>query len=62
MNYYKVFAKCGHVKRNKYIVKAFYCKADDGESAAVMTRNISRVKHNQKYAIINVIKIDLDEY
>lgn len=62
MNYYKVRAKCGHVGRNNYIIKPFFVKANDGKEAAKIVRNTPRVKHDHKYAIIDVKKITLDEY
>lgn len=54
MNYYKVRAKCGHVGRNNYIIKPFFVKANDGKEAAKIVRNTPRVKHDHKYAIIDV--------
>ena len=62
MEYYKVHAKCGHVGRNRYILKWFYLKANSGEEAARIIRFIPRVKHHHKDAIREVVKIDLDEY
>ena len=62
MNYYKVLAKCGHVGRNNFILKAFYVKAEDGREAARDVRNKGRVKHNQKFAIKLVEKISLEDY
>lgn len=62
MNMYKVIAKCGHVGKGKYIPITFAINANDGKEAARIARNIPRVKHNKKDAIINVIKIDLEEY
>ena len=57
MNYYKVDAKCGHVRRGHYIVKAFYIKADNGKEAAAKVRMLPRVKHDWKDAINEVKKI-----
>ncbi len=54
MNYYKVVAKCGHVRRGHYIIKDFYVKAGDGKDAAHKVRFLPRVKHNWKDAIISV--------
>ena len=36
--YYKVYAKCGHVGRNSYILKWFYVKAESGSEAAKKVR------------------------
>lgn len=60
--YFKVKAKCGHVGKNNYIIKTFYVKAESGKAAALLVRNMPRVKHNQKDAICIVIKIEYDEY
>lgn len=34
MRYFKVEAKCGHVRRNNYILKEFYVKAESKKEAA----------------------------
>ena len=62
MKYFEVEAKCGHVRRNYYILKNFYVCALDGKDAAHKVRNSPRVKHHHKDAIRNVIEIDYDEY
>ena len=62
MKYYKVLAKCGHVRRNRYILKWFYLKADSGKEAARIIRFTPRVKHHHKDAIREVVIIDYDEY
>ena len=62
MKYYRVKVKCGHVKRNNYIPKTFYIKAEDGKEAAAKARKIPRVKHDKKFAILSVEKITKDEY
>lgn len=62
MEYYKVLAKCGHVGRNRYILKWFYLKANSGKEAAKIIRFTPRVKHQHRDAIREVVKIDLDEY
>ena len=62
MKYYKVKVRCGHVKRNSYIPKTFYIKAEDGKEAASKARMIPRVKHDKKFAILEVSKITKDEY
>lgn len=60
--YFKVQAKCGHVGRNRYVLKWFYVKALTGEEAAKVVRGKPRVKYNQKDAIRDVIRITLEEY
>ena len=56
-NYFKVVAKCGHVKRDKYYEGTFYVYARDAKGAAAFVRQFPRVKHNHKDAIISVDKI-----
>ena len=62
MNYYKVGAKCGHVRRGHYIIKDFFVRAEDGKEAAHKVRFLPRVKHDWKDAIISVRSIDRDEF
>lgn len=62
MKVYKVTAKCGHVGRNYYVIKSFPVQASDGKEAARIARNIPRVKHHHKDAIISVEEITLAEY
>lgn len=62
MKAYKVTAKCGHVGRNYYVRKDFAIMAVDGKAAARITRNMGRVKHHQKDAILDVIEISPIEY
>lgn len=61
-NYYKVLAKCGHVGRNRYIIKSFYVKAENGKEAAKIVRDKPRVKHHHKDTIKEVIQIKYEEY
>ena len=62
MEYYKVKAKCGHVRRGKYILMNFYVKAESGKDAAAIVRQKPRVKHDWKDAIESVDKISEEEY
>ena len=62
MNYYKVMAKCGHVKRNNYILKMFYVCALNGKEAASIVRKMGRVKHHHKDAIREVTLISYENY
>lgn len=62
MKLFKVTAKCGHVGKNFYTVKNFPVKANDGKEAAKAVRLFPRVKHDQKDAILNVVKIDDREF
>ena len=62
-NFYNVTAKCGHVGGSDfYIPISFPVKAGSAAEAAAITRNIPRVKHDQKYAIISVHKITQETY
>ena len=62
MDYYLVSAICGHVGRGKGIVKCFSIKARNGKEAAAKCRNMPRVKHDNKHAILNTRLVDEDEY
>ena len=62
MNYYKVTAKCGHVRRKHYIIKDFFLKAQDGKEAAYKVRRFPRVKHDLKDAIVAVDLITEEEF
>ena len=62
MKYFKVMAKCGHVGKNKYYKGDFYIRAETKEEASKITRNMPRVKHDKKDAILNVEEIDYETY
>lgn len=62
MKYYKVVAKCGHVRKSHYIIKEFFVKAKDGKEAACRGRYLPRVKHDWKDAIIDVKVITKKEF
>jgi len=62
MKYFKVTAKCGHVGKNKYYKGDFYIRAETKEEASKITRNMPRVKHDKKDAILNVEEIDHETY
>ena len=59
---YAVTVKCGHVGRNKCIIKTIPVKANDGREAAEIARWSGRAKHHVKDAIVNVIKISDEQY
>ncbi len=59
---YEVECKCGHVGRKNYIVVSFAVIAENGKEAASIARNIPRVKHDHKDAILNVRKINDEEF
>lgn len=62
IKYYKVVCKCGHVGRKHYIPVQFAVMAEDGKEAAKKARNFPRVKHQHKNAILDVVKLDYEEY
>ena len=62
MKYYKVVAKCGHVRRGHYIIKDFFVTAEDGKEAAYKVRFLPRVKHDWKNAILSVELITKVEF
>lgn len=53
---------CGHVGRGHYIPITFAVRADSGSEAAMITRGIPCVKHNYKWAILNVRKVDFNQF
>lgn len=62
MNFYEVTAKCGHVGKSQYFKGVFYVRAESGSEAAAIVRLKPRVKHDQKDAIISVIKIGYADF
>lgn len=57
MKYFRVEAKCGHVGRNKFILKTFFLKSENKKSAVQTVINYPRVKHNHKDVIREVENI-----
>ncbi len=60
--FYAVTTKCGHVGRGKFIEVTFPVVAESGREAALKGKAIPRVKHDNKYAIVDVKRITEDEY
>lgn len=60
--YFEVSAKCGHVGRTYYYLGKFYVQAPDGKTAASIVRNMPRVMHHHKDAILSVTRIGYEEY
>lgn len=60
--YYAVHCKCGHVGPHRYVEIVFGVRANNGREAAEKARRFARVKHHQKYAIINCYEISRKEY
>ncbi|MCH5157808.1 MAG: hypothetical protein J1F33_01300 [Clostridiales bacterium] len=61
-NFYEVQAKCGHVGRGRFFRGTFYVRAYTGSEAAAIVRQMPRVKHDHKDAILSVRQIDKEEY
>ena len=61
-NFYEVQAKCGHVGRGRFFRGTFYVRAYTGSEAAAIVRQLPRVKHDHKDAILSVRRIDRAEY
>lgn len=62
MKYFRVVARCGHVRRGHYIIKDFFLRAENGKEAAYKVRWFPRVKHDWKDAIISVNLISEEEF
>ena len=60
--FFIVKTKCGHVGRNFYIPISFPIKARSKTEAASIARQIPRVKHDHKDAIISVEEVDQITY
>lgn len=61
-NYFEVVAKCGHVGRRFYYRGVFYIAAEDGKAAAKAVRELPRVKHDHRDAILQVTRVSEEEY
>ncbi len=59
---YAVECKCGHVGRHRYMPKTFGVIAETKKEAAKIARQIPRVKHDHKDAILNVTQISKEEF
>ena len=60
--YFAVTAKCGHVRKGKYIEVTFAIVAESGKEAAKIGRTMPRVKHDHPMAILNVVELSEDDY
>ena len=60
--YFAVTTKCGHVGRKYYLPVTFPVVAESGKEAARLGRDIPRVKHAHKDAILDVREISYEEY
>lgn len=62
MKLFEVEAKCGHVGKNCFTLKIFAVKAECGKEAAMIVRNMPRVKHHHKDAIRYVHEISISRF
>ena len=60
--YYSVTTKCGHVGKTRFVKISFPIIAESKEEAAKIGRAMPRVKHDHKYAILDVDEISFEEY
>ncbi len=60
--YFQVVAKCGHVGIHNYLPITFAVVAASGKEAALKVRNMKRVKHHAKDAIVSCHEIDWETY
>ena len=62
LKFFRVTCKCGHVGRQFFVRIDFPINADSGKEAASIARQLPRVKHDHKDAILNCVEIDYEEY
>ena len=62
MKYYLVTAKCGHVRRMFFIPVTYSVEALSRSEAAAAAREIPRVKHDHRDAILEVTEVSYEEY
>lgn len=60
--YFSVETKCGHVGKLNCVWIDFAIKAETAKEAAVIARQMARVKHHHKNSIQEVIEITIDEF
>lgn len=60
--YFKVKAKCGHVRKKYFLPVEFAVMASSAKEAASIARHIPRVKHDHKDAISSIEEISYEEY
>ncbi len=61
-SYWAATAKCGHVGNRRYVPKELAVRAQSAKEAALIARNTPRVKHHNKFAVLSVELISLEEY
>ena len=62
VKYFRVDAKMGHHKKGYYSVGSLYIMAENGKIAAQKARYTPRVKHDDKYAILDVNEVSYSDY
>lgn len=62
IHFYSVYTKCGHVGRNHYMPIHFPVRAQSAKDAAMIAREMPKVKHDHKDAILKVTEIDYRDY
>ncbi len=62
VNYYLVYAKCGHVGKGNYLEIAFPVYAKTAHDAAQLVLKKPKVKKHLKNAITSVEEIDCEKY
>lgn len=62
MAYFLVLCKCGHVGRRFYMPICFPVEAKDRKEAAAIARQIPRVKHDHKDAILFCNETDYEGF
>lgn len=59
---FEAVCKCGHVGRSHYVIISFPLMARSRKEAAKIARELPRVKHDHKDAVLNVLRIDKERY
>lgn len=62
LKFYRVTCKCRHVGKKHFIRIEFPVNADSMKYASSIARQLSRVKHDHKNAILECRGIDYKEY
>ena len=62
VKYFRVEAKMGHHKKGYYSVGNLFIMAENGKDAAQKARYTPRVKHDDKYAILDVEEVSYSDY
>lgn len=62
LNYFIVVCKVGHVGKNWYTTIAYPIYAKDGKEASKIARNLPRVKHDLKDAVISCTKVSKEDF